>query len=148
MKAWLLRIQTNTFINRYRRKVRERTVLEGAMATPVGEGVMSQAAMRALTEPVAAAHRSLLAQEISAALDELPDDHRLMIELADLQQLSYREIAEVVGCPIGTVMSRLHRARKSMQKRLLQQAIDLGIVQEETTAPVSLAEFKKRRQVG
>jgi RNA polymerase sigma-70 factor (ECF subfamily) len=156
LKAWLLRIQTNTFINRYRRRVREREVLEGTHAAPVGDGVMSRSAMRALSQPIAAAERPLLAQEIQRALDMLPEEHRLMILLADVEELSYREIADVVGCPIGTVMSRLHRARKSMQRHLLHQAIHMGIVEEseveEVAAeageePVSLIEYKRKKEI-
>ncbi|MBX3250307.1 MAG: sigma-70 family RNA polymerase sigma factor [Myxococcales bacterium] len=128
MKAWLLRILTNTFINRYRRSVRERRVFDGALAVPVGEGVMSQAAMRGLTSPIADAQRRLLGEEIQRAVDELPEDHRVMILLADVEELSYKEIADIVGCPVGTVMSRLHRARKSLQKSLVDQAVQLGIV--------------------
>ncbi len=149
MKAWLLRILTNTFINRYRRSVRERKVFEGAIARPVGEGVMSRAAMRGLSRPVEDAQRRILAAEIQAAIDELPDDYRMMILLADVEELSYKEIAEVVGCPIGTVMSRLHRARKLLQSKLVQQAIQLGIVDEpgdETAdAPVSLDDYRRRK---
>jgi RNA polymerase sigma-70 factor (ECF subfamily) len=151
MKAWLFRIQTNTFINRYRRKTRERAAVDGGNAAPVGEGVMSRAAMRGLSQPVEAAERMLIAQEIQRALDELPEDYRVMILLADVEELSYKEIAEVVGCPIGTVMSRLHRARKIMQRQLLAQAVHLGIVEEGEEdgtveeQPVSLEDWRKRR---
>jgi len=85
MKAWLHRIQTNTFINRYRRKARERNAVDGAIAQPVGEGVMSRAAIRALSQPVATAERPLLAREIQRALDTLPEDYRVMILLADVE---------------------------------------------------------------
>ena len=108
--------------------------------------------MRALTQPVDAAQRRLLAREIERALDELPEDYRIMIVLADVEELSYREIAEVVGCPIGTVMSRLHRARKLMQQHLLGQAIELGIVAPEAAfdddadSPVSLEAFRRRKE--
>jgi RNA polymerase sigma-70 factor (ECF subfamily) len=153
MKAWLHRIQTNTFINRYRRKTRERNALDGAIAKPVGEGVMSRAAMRALSQPISTAERPLLAREIQNALDTLPEDYRIMILLADVEELSYREIADVVGCPIGTVMSRLHRARKAMQKQLIPQAIDLGIVEvpaeeaegEQVGEAVSLDAFRAKK---
>ena len=149
LKAWLFRIQTNTFINRYRRKVREREVLEGSSGAPVGDGVMSRAAMRALSQPIASAERAVLAQEIERALATLPDDHRLMVLLADVEELSYREIAEVVGCPIGTVMSRLHRARRSLQQHLLDQAVHMGIVDnsavDEPPDAISLESFRRRR---
>lgn len=134
MRAWLLRVLTNTFINKYRRTHRERRVFEGDDAEPVGEGVMSRAAMRALHEPDGEAMRSLVSQEIQAALDELSDEHRLMILLADVEELSYKEIADIVGCPIGTVMSRLHRARKQLQTRLLDHAVELGIVPAASTS--------------
>lgn len=128
MKAWLLRICTNTFINRYRRSVRERKVFDGAVAKPVGEGVMSRAAMRGLTNPVEDAQRRLLASEIQKAIDELPEDYRIMILLADVEELAYKEIAEIVGCPIGTVMSRLHRARTALRVSLADFAQRSGVV--------------------
>ncbi len=147
MKAWLLKILRNTFINRYRRGQRERAVFDGVAAAPVGAGVMSREAMRGLTQPVEAAQRRLLAEEIQNALDELPDDHRMMVVLADVEELSYREIAEIVGCPIGTVMSRLHRARKALQQRLVGQAEAIGIRGEASSSggPVSLTAYRQRK---
>ena len=153
LKAWLLKIMTNTFINRYRRTVRERAVFDGEMARPVGEATMSRATMRRLRSPVDDVERKMLADEIEAALVRLPAEHRVMIELADIQELSYREIADIVGCPIGTVMSRLHRARKTMQGELVEQALAMGIIQPEAAAdvanvndaPISLAEFRQRQ---
>lgn len=154
LRAWLLRILTNTFINKYRRNVRERKVLDGDadsfIGSPVGDGVMSRAAMRALTEPENDAMRSLVTQEIQKALDELSEEHRLMIVLADIEELSYKEIADIVGCPIGTVMSRLHRARKHMQGRLVDQAIEMGIVDPSKDAggdPVSLDAYRRAREI-
>lgn len=148
MKAWLLKILRNTFINRYRRSVRERNVFEGAIAKPVGDGVMSRAAMRGLTRPVENAQRRLLAEEIQRALDDLPEEHRMIVLLADVEELSYREIADIAGCPIGTVMSRLHRARKALQSRLVEQAVALGIRAEsstEATPAISMAAFRARK---
>ncbi len=152
MRAWLLRILTNTFINHYRRATRERRVLDREEGAPIGDGVMSRAAMRGLTDSVTVAQEGLLREEILKALDELPEDYRMMIVLADIEELSYKEIAEVVGCPIGTVMSRLHRARKLLQKRLIDQAIQMGIVREEVEAPPSDApidiEAYRRKRAG
>ena len=145
-KAWLLRIQMNTFVNRYRRTVRERNVLEGPMATPVGEGLMGRATMRSLTDPVGDAQRRLIAQEITRAFDELSDEARAMVLLADVEELSYKEIAKIIGCPIGTVMSRLHRARKQLQSSLQAQALQLGIISDdEERQAVSLEEFRKKK---
>ncbi|MFW5876655.1 MAG: sigma-70 family RNA polymerase sigma factor [Myxococcota bacterium] len=155
LKAWLLKILTNTFINRYRRAKRERDLVEGSHAESAGEGMMSRSAMRSLTHPGDAAQRRLLAREIETALGKLPEDYRMMVVLADVEELSYREIAEVIGCPIGTVMSRLHRARKLMQELLLGQAVDLGIVSApdpsdeaaDPAEPVSLDAFRRKKEV-
>ena len=149
LRAWLLRILTNTFIHRYRRNAVERGALEGEAGATVGEGVMSRAAMRGLLEPVDDAQRFLLRREIEAALDELSDEHRLVVVLSDLEEMSYREIAEVAGVPIGTVMSRLHRARAQLKQRLVQQAEAMGIVREGqlTERPaVDLAAFRKAKE--
>jgi len=148
-KAWLLRIQMNTFVNRYRRATRERQVFDGPMAEPVGEGVMSRASMRGLTDPVGDAQRRLIGREIERAFQELSDDSRAMVLLADVEELSYKEIAEVVGCPIGTVMSRLHRARKQLQVSLQKHAVQLGIIEDEDEAledPIPLEAFRARKE--
>jgi RNA polymerase sigma-70 factor (ECF subfamily) len=137
LKAWLFKILTNTFINKYRRATLERDVLDGVDQTPVGEGVMSNAALRALCDPDGTMLTPLVSREIRAALDRLPDDYRTMILLADVEELSYKEIADIVGCPIGTVMSRLHRARKQLQAQLLAQAIELGIVVADAPGAVA-----------
>ncbi len=146
MKAWLLRILTNTFINKYRRKRRERDVFDGALATPVGEGVMSNHAIRGLTQPVEAAQRRMLASEIQGALESLPEDYRAIVIMADVEGLAYREIAEALECPIGTVMSRLHRARKVLRTQLVSQAEAMGIVDvPPTKAPISLNDYKRKK---
>jgi len=149
-RAWLLRIVTNTFINRHRRKARERAVFEGVLADPVGEGVMSRAAMRGLTNAESEADRRLLAGEIQAAMEKLAPQQRLMIQLSDMEGLAYKEIAAVIGCPVGTVMSGLHRARKALQKHLIVQAVELGLVDAEdeeaaTAVTVSLEDYRRQK---
>ena len=97
-----------------------------------------------------AAQRKLIAQEINRAFDALSEDARAMVLLADVEELSYKEIAEVMGCPIGTVMSRLHRARKQLQASLQEHAIQLGIIEaddDETEEPLSLEAFRSRKAV-
>jgi RNA polymerase sigma-70 factor (ECF subfamily) len=151
LKAWLLRILTNTFINQYRRHTRERRALDQEEGSPVGDGVMSRQAMRGLNDAVGLAQEGLLRQEILEALDGLPEDYRVMIVLADVEELSYKEIAEALSVPIGTVMSRLHRARKLMQKQLIDQAVQMGIVQPsggsaEEGEPSGTVDFEAYRQ--
>lgn len=132
LKAWLLRIQTNTFINRYRRGGLERDLLDGPDADPLADGWMGANTMRSMRDPETQALKPLIEAELQSALDELPEDFRLAVILSDIEELSYKEIAEAMGCPIGTVMSRLHRGRRILQKRLREHALALGIVVDDT----------------
>ncbi len=148
MRAWLLRIVTNTFINRYRRGGLERSVLEGPDADPLADGWVSTSSMAALRDPEGQALRRVLEKEIQVALDELPEDFRLAVVLADVQELSYKEIGELMGCPIGTVLSRLHRGRRLRKTRLYDQARELGIVGPESAVgdgPVDLADYRAKK---
>jgi RNA polymerase sigma-70 factor (ECF subfamily) len=152
MRAWLLRILTNTFINRYRRGGLEKSVLEGPDADPLADGWISSSTMEAMRDPESQALRPVLEQEIRHALDELPDEFRLAVMLADVEELSYREIADIMGCPIGTVMSRLHRGRRLLKARLYEHALNMGIVGPESTVgtakseqPVDLDAYRARK---
>lgn len=170
LRAWLFRIQFNTFVNRYRRATKQQRILQEMGQSPDVRGVMSRSAMRALGDPDTGMLQPLVAREIGAALDALPEDQRTVVVLADVEEFSYREIAEIVGCPIGTVMSRLHRARRALQVHLLDQARLLGIVppaadeapqvesvdetgaapeqREDGRGPVSLADYRRGRSAG
>lgn len=139
MRAWLLRILTNTFINRYRRGGLERSVLDGPDADPLADGWIGASTMEAMRDPESRAMRALLEKEIVSALDELPEEFRLAVVLSDVEELSYREISEIMGCPIGTVMSRLHRGRRLLKRRLVDHARTLGIVGPEAAVGVKPA---------
>jgi RNA polymerase sigma-70 factor, ECF subfamily len=131
LKAWLFRILTNTFINKYRRGGLERSVLDGPDADPLADGWVSASTMRQLRDPETLALMPLVEDEIRRALDALPPEFRLAVILSDVEEFSYNEIAEIMGCPVGTVMSRLHRGRKLLQRTLYNHAIALGIVKGE-----------------
>jgi RNA polymerase sigma-70 factor (ECF subfamily) len=131
LKAWLFRILTNTFINKYRRGGLERALFDGPDADPLVDGWVSASTMRSLREPEQAALLPIVEGEVRRALDELPAEFKLAVILCDVQEFSYEEIAEIMGCPIGTVMSRLHRGRKLLQKALYGHALALGIVKGE-----------------
>ncbi len=150
MKAWLCRILTNTFINKYRRGGLERSVLDGPDADPLADGWVSASTMRQLRDPEQVALTPLVAAEVQRALDELPTEFRLAVVLCDVEELSYEEIAQVMGCPIGTVMSRLHRGRKLLQRSLYNHAVAMGIVKGEERLDASppaadLAEYRRRK---
>lgn len=131
LKAWLFRILTNTFINKYRRGGLERSVLDGPDADPLADGWVSASTMRQLRDPETLALMPLVEEEIGRALDALPPEFRLAVVLSDVEEFSYEEISKIMGCPIGTVMSRLHRGRKLLQGSLYNHAMALGIVKGE-----------------
>jgi RNA polymerase sigma-70 factor (ECF subfamily) len=119
-RAWLHRILMNTFINAYRKQRRERDLFRAA-----GEEARRDALC---ATDVHRAQRDGLGDEIGAALAALAPEFRVVVELVDLGDLSYREVATKLGCPIGTVMSRLHRARKQLQDSLSNYARAEGYV--------------------
>jgi RNA polymerase sigma-70 factor (ECF subfamily) len=161
MRAWLIKILTNTFINRFRRGGLEKSLLEGPDADPLADGWVSTASMQAMRDPETAALRPLLQREIVKALDALPDEFRLAVVLVDAEELSYKEVADIMGCPIGTVMSRLHRGRRMLKSTLYEHARALGIVGPEakigddessesadtarTRAPIKLDNYRAKR---
>jgi RNA polymerase sigma-70 factor (ECF subfamily) len=156
MKAWLFKILTNTFINRYRRRVKERSVVEGAAresaSNGTAQGFVALDATETSANPEQYLFDRLLSDDVLHAIDGLPIDFRLVVILADLQEFSYKEIAEILDCPVGTVMSRLYRGRKLLQKQLLGYAIDQGVIHgeaaqeigEETELTADVLEFKSR----
>lgn len=127
LRAWLLKILTNTFINKYKRGVLERSFSGAEDLDPVTDGWMGAATLKALRDPESSAIRPMLEAEIRKAVEELPEDFRMAVLLVDMQELSYKEAAEALSCPIGTVMSRLHRGRKILKDRLEEQARALGL---------------------
>jgi RNA polymerase sigma-70 factor (ECF subfamily) len=149
LKAWLLRIVTTTFLNQYKRGGLERDVLEGPDADPLTDGWMSAQTMRSMRDAESLALQPMLRQELTAALDALPEEFRLAVVLSDVEEMSYKEIADVMGCPIGTVMSRLHRGRKLLKETLHDHAIAMGIVSETASLaePASLDEYRAKRKV-
>jgi RNA polymerase sigma-70 factor (ECF subfamily) len=157
-RAWLLAILRNTFLNGYRRRNLERRVFDGPDAETLAPGWIGASSLRAMRDPHSGALHRLLEAPLLAAIDELPADFKMAVQLADIEELSYREIAESMGCPIGTVMSRLHRGRRWLRARLLQQAETLGLIDREApveqkaseapVAPVELSRYRQKKGVG
>jgi len=129
LKAWLFRILTNTFINQYRRKAArpETTELDDVEASILYRHMRDVSPGSASPDPEAELIDNTLSSEVKDALEALPEKFRTTL-LLDVEGFSYKEIAEVLDIPIGTVMSRLHRGRKFLQKRLYDLARDRGIV--------------------
>ena len=137
LKAWLYRILTNTFINSYRSKKRrpEESELDevedlylyrrlgGLEAAAVGRSAEDEL-MDLVTD-----------QEVKDAIEALPEQFRMAVLLADVEGFSYKEIAEILDIPIGTVMSRLHRGRKALQKALFEFATRRGLTSDPSEDP-------------
>jgi RNA polymerase sigma-70 factor (ECF subfamily) len=143
-KAWLFRIIYNCHISRYRRRMR----LDGMMGLEDASEFYILARMFEAgtppqgSDPLATTIGRLQSDEVSAALQALPEEYRAVCTMYFIEDFSYQEIAEMLGIPVGTVRSRLHRGRKMLQKRLWQLAEDQGFAprgavmnQDPTRAP-------------
>ncbi|MBM3718729.1 MAG: sigma-70 family RNA polymerase sigma factor [Actinobacteria bacterium] len=132
LRAWLFRIMTNTFINKYNAKQRrpQETELDEVEELYLFRrlGTIDQSRIAPSAEDQMM--ELFTDDEIKRALEELPEAFRLPVLLSDVEGFSYKEIAEMTDVPIGTVMSRLHRGRKAMQKLLYEFARQKGLVDE------------------
>jgi RNA polymerase sigma-70 factor (ECF subfamily) len=137
LKAWLYRILTNTYINKYRKAARRPDEVD------LGDVEDLYLYRRVGSEESAEASRTtedrvldgLVEADIKKAVESLPENFRIPVLLADLEGLSYQEIADILEIPIGTVMSRLHRGRKAMQKTLWEFASKRGLLPENAERP-------------
>ena len=136
LKAWLFRILTNTFINAYRKRVRQPQTAEL-------DDVDEFSLYRKMSQNTPGSNNAdpeqefldgIVSTEVKDALAALPEKFRTTV-LLDVEGFSYKEIAEMVGVPIGTVMSRLHRGRKFLQQRLYDVARERGIAALRTSGP-------------
>lgn len=137
LKAWLYRILTNTYINKYRKESRRPSEVDLGSVEDLylyrrlGSEESAEAA-RTTEDRVL---EGLVESDIKKAVEDLPENFRITVLLADLEGFSYKEIAEILDIPIGTVMSRLHRGRKAMQKSLWEYAMKRGLVPEGAERP-------------
>ena len=130
LKAWLFKILKNTFINSYRKKQNvppkaDFADIEGSFESIVSDEAPQQDQTKS---PEEALLDKVLDEDVQRALDELSEDYRMVVLLADLEGFSYKEIAEILDIPVGTVMSRLYRGRRLLETALLKYAREHGYI--------------------
>jgi RNA polymerase sigma-70 factor (ECF subfamily) len=126
IRAWLFRIMKNSYINRYRKETKEPDKVDYEDIENFYNSIRAES-----TDPndlQQQLYGNLLGDEVTRALQSLPDDFRTVVILCDIEGLTYEEIAEFVECPIGTVRSRLHRGRKLLQAKLFEYAKQQGMI--------------------
>jgi RNA polymerase sigma-70 factor, ECF subfamily len=133
LKAWLYRILTNTYINSYRKKQREPQLSDGEKVEDWQLARAESHTSSGLKSAETVALENLPDSDVKDALQELAPDFRLAVYLADVEGFSYKEIAEIMGTPIGTVMSRLNRGRTQLRGLLADYARDRGIKRAEAS---------------
>jgi RNA polymerase sigma-70 factor (ECF subfamily) len=126
LKAWLFKILKNTFINNYRKKKLQPRSVDFAEIEDSFERIVRRDASDQPADPESVYFNGVLDDDVRKALESLPYDYRMVVILADLEDFSYKEIAEILECPVGTVMSRLYRGRKLLEKALLKYARQHG----------------------
>lgn len=134
LKAWLYRILTNTYINQYRKKQRRPKETSDEAVTDWQLADVASHDSTGLRSAEIEALQRIPDSRIRDALMELSDDYRMVVYYADVEDLPYKEIAEIMGTPIGTVMSRLHRGRKQLRTKLKDVAAERGIGLDATAA--------------
>jgi RNA polymerase sigma-70 factor, ECF subfamily len=130
-KAWIFKILTNLFINRYHARRRDQKMLVSAMNAadePATHEIVSREVSHAARDPESAVASRMLSDDVVRALESLPAEFRLAVLLCDVEEFSYKEIAEILECPVGTVMSRLFRARRLLARALHEYAVEQGII--------------------
>jgi RNA polymerase sigma-70 factor (ECF subfamily) len=153
-KAWLFKILTNTFINHYQKQKRTREVLTAAAGEQEAtDGVLVHEGAQSQRDPEGQLLDRSLSEDVARALADIPADFRLAVVLCDVEGFSYKEIADIMECPVGTVMSRLHRGRRLLKESLKDFAVAQGIVraparpgesQPAAADPIRLDDYRNR----
>ncbi len=126
IRAWLFRIMKNSYINRYRKETKEPETVDYDEIQNFYNSIRYEASdQNDLQEKI---FGGLLEDDVTKAMETLPEDFRTVVILCDIEDLSYEEIAEFVDCPVGTVRSRLHRGRKMLRAKLFEYAKKHGYV--------------------
>jgi len=146
-KAWLFKIMKNTFINNYRRRQQAPPQSDFADIEESFESLVASEATEQIKSPEEEFLENVLDEDVQRALDALPTDYRMVVLLADLEGFSYKEIAEILEIPVGTVMSRLYRGRRLMESTMLTYAREHGYL-HSGDAPAKMRSAKVQTRSG
>lgn len=130
LKAWLFKILKNTFINEYRKRQAAPAESDFADIEESFESQLAPDASGQMKNPEEEILESAFDEGVQRALDELPEDYRMAVLLADIEGFPYKEIAEILEIPVGTVMSRLYRGRKLLEAEMLRYARERGYLRD------------------
>ena len=130
IRAWLFRIMKNSYINRYRKETREPGMVDYDDVENFYDSIRDDSTDS--NDLQKRMYSNMLSDEVTEALQSLPEDFRTVVILCDIEGLMYDEISEFLNCPIGTVRSRLHRGRKMLEEKLYDYAKDRGIITDDT----------------
>jgi RNA polymerase sigma-70 factor (ECF subfamily) len=126
IRAWLFRIMKNSYINRYRKETREPGMVDYDDVENFYDLIRDDSTDS--NDLQKRMYNNMLSDEVTKALQSLPEDFRTVVILCDIEGLMYDEISEFLNCPIGTVRSRLHRGRKILEEKLYEYAKDRGVI--------------------
>jgi RNA polymerase sigma-70 factor (ECF subfamily) len=146
-RAWMYKVMMNIFYTDYARKEHEREVMDLRPFDPGGADCTLEVDNPEIRDPETFLLDHIVDDDVKEALDELPVEFRAVVVMSDLEDLSYKEMAEVLNIPAGTVMSRLYRARQALKERLVGLAVERGIVAPKSNVE-SLSEFRKKSAGG
>jgi len=150
IRAWLFKVMVNLFYNDRRKAKKEQKLRLEVSAMDPDDRFISQASGGS-GDPEANLLDQISEGQLRDALEKLPENFRIPVVLCDLYDFNYREIADILGCPIGTVMSRLYRGRQQLKRRLYQLAVEQGYIKPETGAggdATDLAAYRRSKGKG
>ena len=149
IRAWLFKILHNTFINMYRKKTRSIEIVDAFDFSEREERFSFEFPEGDSSNPEDIMSNRMLSEKIESSLSELPSEFKMAVILCDMEGFSYKEIAEIMDCPVGTVMSRIFRGRKFLQTKLVRHAKEQGLIvespdQRTEEKPISLSEYRNK----
>lgn len=153
LKAWMFRIMFNLFINQIRREKRGRQIKEGHEQPDMLQRMLPDEHMAPTSRPEEYFFEKMFSDEVIRALSELTSDFKMVVLLADVNGFSYKQISDILGIPVGTVMSRLHRGRRALRDKLHAFALAEGYIRQdseesESEPPADLEAYRRRKRAG